>query len=199
MIRRLPLISTLLVALAIAVMIGLGIWQIRRAHEKEALLAQYRAAAGQPPVTFPTTPIRDRQLPLFRRATGYCLKVTGQRETAGRNRAGDSGYVHILDCSTGAEGPGMAVDVGWSNDPNAKFQWSAGEVAGVIVPDRRNRIRLVASTPAKGLQPSVPPSIEDIPNNHRSYAVQWFLFALSALVIYAIAVRKHLKPVEPTA
>lgn len=197
MIRRLPLIPTILVVAAVAVMIGLGFWQIRRAHEKEALLAQYRAAAGQPPVTFPTAPVRDGQLPLFRRATGHCLKAAGRRETAGRNRAGETGYIHIVDCSTGAEGPGMAVDVGWSRDPNARFEWSAGEVAGVIVPDRRSRLRLVAATPAKGLQPSVPPSIEDIPNNHRSYAVQWFLFALSALVIYAIAVRKHLKPEAP--
>lgn len=197
MIRRLPLIPTILVLLAVATMIGLGFWQIRRSHEKEALLAQYRAAAGQPPVAFPTAPIGNRQLPLFRRATGYCLKVAGQREGAGRNRAGDTGYVHIVECSTGAEGPGMAVDVGWSKDPSAKFQFAPGEVAGVIVPDRKSRLRLVSATPAKGLEPSVPPRIEDIPNNHRSYAVQWFLFALSALVIYAIAVRKHLRPEKP--
>ena len=32
-----------------------------------------------------------------------------------------------------------------------------------------------------------------MPNNHLAYAVQWFLFALTALVIYAIALRKRLK------
>ncbi|NBO00626.1 MAG: hypothetical protein EBV21_04095 [Betaproteobacteria bacterium] len=32
----------------------------------------------------------------------------------------------------------------------------------------------------------------DLPNNHLSYAVQWFLFAFVALVIYALAVRKRL-------
>ena len=34
-----------------------------------------------------------------------------------------------------------------------------------------------------------PPDPADIPNNHRSYAFQWFAFALSALVIYALALK----------
>ena len=53
--------------------------------------------------------------------------------------------------------------------------------------------RLVAATAPPGLAPSAPPSIDQIPNNHRAYAVQWFLFALIALVIYWLAVRKRLK------
>ncbi|MDB5686282.1 MAG: surfeit locus 1 family protein, partial [Rhizorhabdus sp.] len=44
-----------------------------------------------------------------------------------------------------------------------------------------------------GLEPSVPPSIADIPNNHRGYAVQWFIFALTAAIIYAIALRRRLR------
>ena len=36
MTRKLPLIPTVLVGLAIAVMIGLGIWQLQRREEKEA-------------------------------------------------------------------------------------------------------------------------------------------------------------------
>jgi surfeit locus 1 family protein len=36
-----------------------------------------------------------------------------------------------------------------------------------------------------------------IPNNHRSYAVQWFAFALIALIIYGLAVRKRLKEAKP--
>jgi cytochrome oxidase assembly protein ShyY1 len=51
-------------------------------------------------------------------------------------------------------------------------------------------MRLVAATAPPGLEPSAPPSIAEIPNNHRSYAVQWFLFALIAVVIYVLALRK---------
>ena len=54
-------------------------------------------------------------------------------------------------------------------------------------------VRLVAASAPPGLEPSAPPSIERIPNNHRSYALQWFLFALIAAVIYVLALRKKLK------
>lgn len=193
MIRRLPLIPTLIVAAAVAAMIALGLWQIRRAHEKGSLLARYRTAQALPPIAFPTAPIGNDQLPLFRHATGLCLKVVARRATAGSNRAGEPGYSQIVDCSTGAEGPGMSVEVGWSRNPNAPVNWRGGLVSGIIAPDRKTRMRLVAATSPPGLEPSAPPSIADIPNNHRFYAVQWFLFALIALTIYVLALRKRLK------
>ena len=71
--------------------------------------------------------------------------------------------------------------------------WRGGPVSGIIAPDRKTRMRLVAATAPPGLDPSAPPSIDQIPNNHRSYAVQWFLFALIAAVIYGLALRKKLK------
>jgi cytochrome oxidase assembly protein ShyY1 len=46
---------------------------------------------------------------------------------------------------------------------------------------------LVSDTAAPGLQPSEPPSLDDIPNNHFAYAIQWFIFAMLAVGIYAIA------------
>ena len=191
--RRLPVIPTIVVAAAVAVMIGLGVWQIQRARWKESLIAKYAEAEKAPPIAFPTVPTHDADLPLFRHATGVCLGVVGQRAVAGENLAGEPGYVHILDCATGAEGPGMAVEVGWSKDPNAKVNWSGGPVTGVIGPDRRSRMRLVAGSAPPGLETSAPPSLESIPNNHRSYALQWFSFALIALIIYGLAVRKRLK------
>jgi len=193
MIRRLPIVPTIVVLAAVAVMIGLGIWQLQRAQWKEGLIARYGHAQALPPVTWPTAPLPDDRLPLFRHATGVCLQAVGRRAVAGESASGESGYAHIVDCRTGAEGPGMSVQIGWSKDPNAKFQWSGGPVSGIIAPDRQSRIRLVAATPAPGLQASAPPSVRSIPNNHRMYAVQWFSFAAIALAIYALAVRKRLK------
>jgi cytochrome oxidase assembly protein ShyY1 len=194
---RLPIIPTIVVVVAVATMIGLGVWQLQRARWKEGLLARYATAETLPPITWPTSPLRDDQLPLFRHATGVCVKPVGQRAAVGENRAGDPGYAHIVDCSTGAEGPGMSVELGWSQDPNAKVNWTGGPVSGIIAPDRRNRMRLVAASAPPGLQPSAPPSLQSIPNNHRSYALQWFAFAAIALVIYALAVRKRLRQEEP--
>ena len=199
MIRRLPVIPTIIVAVAVAVMVGLGVWQLQRANWKEGLLTRYAQAEKLPPIAWPTVPLRDAQLPLFRHATGVCLRPVDKRAVAGENRAGEPGYVHIVDCVTGAEGPGMSVEVGWSKDPNAKANWSGGPVSGIIAPDRRSRMRLVAASAPPDLQPSAPPSIGAIPNNHRFYAVQWFSFAAIALIIYGLAVRKRLKdePAKP--
>lgn len=190
--RQVPILATLLVSLAIATMIALGLWQISRAYWKDRLIEQYSAAQRLPPIAFPTAPT-NADVPLFRWATGNCVRPAGERAVAGENRKGEPGYVHIVQCSTGAEGPGMAVELGWSKDPNAKWTWPGGPVSGIIAPDRQQRIRLVAASAPPGLQPSAMPSLDMIPNNHRSYAIQWFLFAGAALVIYVLALRKRLR------
>lgn len=189
---RVPVLPTIVVALAVATMIGLGIWQLDRARWKDGLIAQYGAAAKLPPIAFPTT-LTGSDPPLFRWATGFCLKPVTSRAVAGANRKGETGYVHIVRCATGAEGPGMTVELGWSRDPNARWKWPGGPVTGMIAPDRENGIRLVAASSPAGLEPSAPPSLASIPNNHRLYAVQWFLFAGIALLIYVLALRKRLR------
>ena len=191
MTRKLPIIATIIVVAAVALMIGLGVWQIERAHWKERLLAQYGAAQKQPPIAWPTVPLKQEQLPLFRHATGVCLRPVDQRAMAGENLGGEPGYVHIVDCATGVEGPGMSVEVGWSKNPNAKVNWAGGPVSGIIAPDRRSGMRLVAASAPPGLEPSAPPSLSMIPNNHRFYAIQWFAFAGIALLIYGLALRKR--------
>ena len=190
MIRKLPLVPTILVGLAVAVMIGLGIWQLERRQEKEELLATYRAAEGKPPMGWPVMPIKD-PVPLFRHATGNCLQVVGFRTAPGQNLGGEPGYLVIADCRTGAEGPGLSVELGWSKNPNAGRDFRGGLVSGVIAPDRLSRMRLVAASPGPGLVASAPPSPATIPNNHLSYAIQWFLFAGIAVVIYLLAVRQR--------
>lgn len=187
---KLPLIPTLLVAAAAATMIALGFWQLSRAKEKGALLDSYAKAQQLPEMSWPTAPFAG-ELPLFRKASGTCLQVTGRRTAAGENRDGDPGYLHIADCRTGAEGPGMAVEMGWSKDPNAATDWRGGPVSGIIAPDRVARMRLVAEQAAPGLQPSARPSPAIIRNNHLSYAVQWFSFAAIALIIYGLALRQR--------
>jgi cytochrome oxidase assembly protein ShyY1 len=191
--RKLPIIPTIVVAGAVAVMIGLGVWQLQRAKWKEGLLAQYAAAEKLVPISYPTLPMKDAQLPLFRHATGICLKPVGRRAVPGEGVSGEPGFVHIIDCSTGAEGPGMSVAVGWSKDPNAKVNWTGGPVSGIIAPDNRTRIRLVAASAPPGLETVAPPTLASISNNHRSYAFQWFAFAGIAALIYGLALRLRWK------
>jgi surfeit locus 1 family protein len=195
MMRRVPIFPSIFVAAAVAVLIGLGLWQLQRAKWKEGLLARYERAQKLPPISWPTIPLRSDQLPLFRHATGVCLRPVGKRAIGGESLQGDPGYVQIVDCVTGAEGPGMSVEVGWAQDPNAKFNWAGGLVSGVIVPDRRTGMRLVAATSPAGLQPSKVPDAKTAspvtPAGHRLYAATWFSLAAIALIIYGFALRKR--------
>ncbi|WP_294171730.1 SURF1 family protein [uncultured Sphingomonas sp.] len=193
MIRKLPVVPTVIVLAAVATMIALGVWQLGRGRQKDALLAQYGAAQGLPPVAWPAGPIREEQLPLFRQASGMCLEPVATKLIAGRNREGVSGFSHLVDCRAGAEGPGMRVDIGWSRDPKSGVPWRGGPVSGVVASDGEMRMRLVSAEGLGGLEPSAKPNVADVPNNHRSYAVQWFLFAAAALVIYLLAVRGKLQ------
>lgn len=195
MTRRLPLLPTIVVAAAVLTLVGLGVWQLQRAQWKERLIVQYEAAEKLPPTTWPTVPLKSEQLPLFRHATGNCLRIVGKRAIAGENAAGETGYAQIVECSTGAEGPGMSVVVGWSKNPNARINWKGGPVSGIIVPDRRTRMRLVAATAPPGLEASKVPDVSTVspitPAVHRGYAATWFGLALVALAIYGLALRKR--------
>jgi cytochrome oxidase assembly protein ShyY1 len=184
-------------------MIWLGVWQIHRLHWKEGLLADLAANEHKPPIAFPIGQTGDANL--FRHATAFCLKPASWSTEAGRDRAGTVGWRQIAMCSTGAEGPGFMVQLGISQDPNDRPNWNGGPVSGFIshAPDHRALIEialgegppdplmLVADNPPPGLRPNSGPDLSSIPNNHFAYAVQWFLFAIIAVVIYAIALRKR--------
>ncbi|WP_176592070.1 SURF1 family protein [Sphingobium sp. EM0848] len=204
MIRRLPLLPTLIVAAAVLVMIGLGVWQLQRRAEKEAMLALVAANPARPAVTFPTFPPVPSDL-LFRRSSVHCLHVIRWHSEAGRAADGSTGYRYIAECATGAEGPGVLVAAGVAARPDAKPQWGGGQMRGWIgeEPDHRSllsrisgkalplRPMLIAGEGVPGLKPLAPPAAADVPNNHLAYAVQWFFFAAIAVIIYLLAVARR--------
>lgn len=200
MIRRLPFVPTIIVLCVVAALVAAGLWNLRRAGIHQAEIAKFEAASRMPPVIFPTAPTPASELPLYRYATGNCLRPIGRRMSAGENATGEPGFVLIFDCATGTEGPGMSVQVGWSKNPNAVTSWKGGLVSGIIVPDSETRIRLVTAGTAPGLEPNArpKPSISVPPEQNRGYAIQFFAFAVIALVIYALAVRKRLTQSAPT-
>jgi surfeit locus 1 family protein len=187
---KIPVFPTLLVGAACTVMIGLGVWQMQRSAWKSELLAQYGRAQSLPAMSFPQVPITDNP-PLFRKSAIMCLSVMRWDASAGRSRDGVPGWSHFAQCRTGAEGPGVKVDIGWSKSP-ASPKWSGGAVNGVIGSDTQQIVRLVSDTPLEpGFKASASPSLDDIPNNHLAYAVQWFLFAAIAAIIYGLALRRR--------
>lgn len=200
---RFPLVPTVLVAAAVATMIALGIWQLRRAGEKEALQRQYERNAALPAMALPSGAVANETL-LYRRATAFCLEVTGWRTTGGKSASGRGGTRFIAECRTGAEGPGFVADMGVSSDPKANPAWKGGELAGRIVAEPRSgglverltgkspppRPMIVSDRPAPGLQASAPP-VPEAPNNSLAYAFQWFFFAAAAAAVYVLALRRR--------
>ncbi|MEY4618903.1 MAG: hypothetical protein RIS65_75 [Pseudomonadota bacterium] len=190
--KRWPIIPTIIVIIAVAIMIGLGVWQLQRKAEKEALLARYNAADGLPAIAWPVVP-DPKALPLFRRSTLMCSKVLKIESVSGSNHVGDAGFAHVASCRTGgAKGVNAKVAIGWSERPQSP-SWNGGLVRGIIAPDGVQLIKLVSTDPADGLQQLALPSPAQIPNNHFLYAIQWFIFAAAASIIYILAVRKRLK------
>ncbi|MEP7351393.1 MAG: SURF1 family protein [Sphingorhabdus sp.] len=188
--NRWPVIPTILVGLAVATMVGLGFWQLERKAEKAALLARYRTADGLPAISWPAVP-DPKALPLYRMSAVQCIKVVGWRSVSGTSATGKPGFAHVAACQTGgAEGPGATVAVGWSERPESP-RWTGGVVEGIIAPEKKQLIRLVATKPVAGLAPLARPSPDQIPNNHLLYAIQWFIFAGAALLIYVLALRKR--------
>ncbi len=184
--RRLPIAATLVVLLAAAIMVRLGFWQLDRMAEKEALLARYAGAqVTSAEAPWPKNATEADQL-LYRHATLDCVAVSGISTMAGQNAAGDSGLAQIADCRL-ADGTTARIVLGWSRDPRLA-EWRGGKITGVIAPGPR----LVANPPLAGLAANKVPDPSGLPNNHFAYAVQWFLFAGVALVIYVLAVRKRL-------
>ena len=198
--RRLPLLPTLVVAAAVATMIGLGIWQLQRAGEKERLLADYAQAASLPALDLDPLLARGgtRLPPLaFRRVLVTChAEGVEPQLRGGRSRAGATGYSRLVPCRPGAAGLArrLLVDAGWAALPERGSRLTLdGTVAGTLGPVREDGpIVVTAADTRPPLQPSAPPSLDEIPNNHLAYAFQWFFFAAAALVIYALALRRRL-------
>src|SRR3546814_13811221 len=83
--RRWPLIPTLLVAAAILTMIALGVWQLQRKGEKEALIALYeRNRAMSATVAYPALPpVPDAML--YRKSSVTCLEPVRWDPRSGRS------------------------------------------------------------------------------------------------------------------
>ena len=207
---RFPLIPSILVGLAVAAMLGLGIWQLVRKGEKERQIAELSANAALPPIAYPELgPLADESL--FRRSSVMCLAVTGWTERAGRAADGSTGYAQIAQCRTGADGPGARVLAGIAPRPGVEPEWRGGLVEGLVMPYVQPGLAdqigltafvrepmLVAAAGQGGLATPARPTAASVSNNHLAYAIQWFVFAGAAAIIYLLALRRRQRRADAT-
>jgi len=186
MMRRIPIIPTVLVIAAAALMVWLGFWQLGRSDEKAEMIERFSSIPSDAPALpliaeSPESEWEEKYL--FRRVTFMCSQPRGMRSTAGRSVGGASGWLHVAECIV-PQTDIVDVALGWSRDPNPP-EWEGGPVTGVMGSDDK----VFADPALAGLAQAARPDPNDLPNNHLAYAGQWFLFALTALVIYGFALR----------
>ncbi len=186
MTTRIPILPTIIVAGAIAVMVALGFWQLSRMDEKEALIAQAEQNLRRSSeVEYPMNTARMDEV-LYRRTTIDCAEVLSVNPRAGTSARGAKGWAQRASCAVAGRDAPLNVDIGWSLRPEPA-EWQGGEVRGTIAPGGR----VVSASGLAGLEPLASPDPRALPNNHLAYAGQWFFFALTALAIYILALRRR--------
>jgi surfeit locus 1 family protein len=187
--RGLPLLPTLMVAIAVPTMLGFGVWQMFvRLPWKEAKLEALAANSSAQLLDIGSERIPDKAE--FRLAL-LTLNCPGgpSDQRAGRNLQGETGYSHLTSCRHRDQT--VRLDAGWTARPDAvPLAGFSGSVEGRLVRGPEGLWILVASDAAAPLVPSAPPGVETISNNHFSYAIQWFSFAAILSVIYGLWLRR---------
>jgi surfeit locus 1 family protein len=190
----------------VAVLLGLGKWQLDRLGWKEGVLADIEARISAGPVPLPEAadPHADRYLPVVatgkigaralrvlvsRKQVGAGYRLISALDTGGRLVLLDRGFIQVAeDIPT----PGGAVTVRgnlhWPDDrlgttPEndvAGNMWFARDIAQMAEVLGAEPLLIVArdvSPPEKGVTP-LPVDTASIPNDHLNYAVTWFLLAV---------------------
>lgn len=201
--RRLPTGATILTLVMVPVLIALGVWQLERREWKHQLVATLEAAKSLPPVTgrdFYRSMIGAESVQ-YRRAEVDCRpgRVKPYDLKGGTSATDVGGFLVLVDCNDPARhrAPDMVVVAGWTMRPDAVATLDLDtRFSGTLIEKPygdavgRPRFMLIPTTAVAPLVPSRIPVPDDLPDNHLSYALQWFAFAATLVVIYAVYVRQ---------
>jgi surfeit locus 1 family protein len=187
----------------VAVLLGLGAWQVQRLAWKEATLSAISARIADAPGTVPDhpDPLADKYLAvqamgnltgqelhiLTSHEVGPVYRIIGVLETAGRKVLVDEGYVGLDAKDT----PRAVNDVtirghlhwpdetdSWTPPPEADI-WFSRDVPAMAAALGTEPVLIIAaemSPPLPGVTP-LPIDTSDIPNDHLGYAITWFSLA----------------------
>ncbi|MDO5658586.1 MAG: SURF1 family protein [Paracoccus sp. (in: a-proteobacteria)] len=197
-----------------AILISLGLWQLRRAEEKTAYIAGIEAA-----ITAPADYLPDEVDPSMKyRPVWVEGRTTGQEiDVVSGSKVQGAGY-QVISAFETREGRRILIDRGfvpqqarheprppvalsvtgnlhWPDEaggsvpaPNlAENIWFARDVPAMAEALGTEPVLIVASWvegDAQGITP-LRLGVESIPNNHMNYAVQWFLFAATLAIMTA--------------
>lgn len=203
--RRVPVFPTLLTFVMLTVLISLGLWQLQRREWKHALVAQLEAAQTLPPLEpadYFKAMTREGSVQ-YRRAELPCSPgaVLPYDLKGGSSAAGQSGYLVLVSCRPNRKPPDIVAVAGWTRRPDAaQVPIVVDTVFKGLIIERpygrapgRPQFMLIPDTAVAPLQVSMMPTPADLPDNHLSYAGQWFGLAIVLAVIYGLWLRRRLR------
>lgn len=198
-----PLVLGLMMTAALS---SLGLWQLRRMAWKDAQIEAIQRGIEQPPVPLPTSidpSMKYRPVVTTGQATGEELLIlSGTHDLGGgynvvsafatqdgRRIMVDRGFIPQDDRRKSRPPVTLTVagNLHWPEErgphtpaPNlAEGIWFARDVPAMAAQLHTLPVLVVASAvqgDAQGVLP-IPLDVTEIPNNHLSYAIQWFSFA----------------------
>lgn len=188
--RGFPVVPTIMVALAVPMLAGLGVWQLQRHTWKEGLLATYARNIDAAEIDLDGHPF-DADMQFRNVSVTIHCPAAPSVQRAGRSLRGEAGFSHFLACTAG--GQPLELNAGWSarTGPQPLPEIDA-PVRGLLLQEPAGGWLLVARDGVPPLGPSLPPGPDTIPNNHLMYAIQWFAFALVLLLIYGVWLKRWL-------
>jgi surfeit locus 1 family protein len=196
-------------ALAVAALfVRLGFWQLARLHERKAQNAIIASRRALPPVELPMHRLQADALRDRRAHAAGRYDYAHERVWTGRTYEGTPG-VAVLTPLRLSDGSAVYVDRGFVASPDAAHvdaaRYREGDsvaVTGLVLPAPRDRgdvnpetlrdslpypvlpvvvqLNDTADIRPVGLRRWHPPALDNGP--HLSYAIQWFCFALIAVV-----------------
>jgi cytochrome oxidase assembly protein ShyY1 len=202
--RRIPVIPTVMTLVMLAILISLGVWQLQRREWKAGLLAEARAAQSLPllePQDYFRAMAGEASVQ-YRRAELPCTpgEVLPYDIRGGSSAGGTSGYYVLVSCRPNNKPPDIVAVAGWTQRPDAARVPVLVDTLfkGTIIEhpygkaEGRPQFMLIAENPVAGLDKPRLPTPDDLPDNHFSYALQWFSFAGVLAIIYAIWLRRRM-------
>lgn len=132
MARKSLVAPTLFTLFGLALLSGLGTWQVQRLHWKEGLIAQRQATLAAAPVQLPATLAAARALEFHPVRVAGRFRNDRELYLAATNERGDAGF-QVLTPLVQADGAAVLVDRGFvPSERKAPASRAAGEPAGEV-------------------------------------------------------------------
>ncbi|MBY6166783.1 SURF1 family protein [Pseudooceanicola nitratireducens] len=206
-----------------AVLVSLGMWQVRRMEWKEGVLSAIEARIAAAPIALPQNPTEqsDQYLPVTlsghfgetglrvlssRKQVGPGHRLIHRFETGDRSIMIDRGFLPNVDTAPALPSGEVTItgNLAWPDETDSFTPepditgglWFARDVAAMAAALGTEPVLVVARDTSydAGAVGPMPVTTVGIPNDHREYAITWFSLAAIWLAMTGYLFYRTLRP-----